>query len=54
MFLVQEALGLATNTLLKYRNDNRQSFEALVKHSPRESGKSIIRPLLWSPESVKI
>ena len=51
---IAKALGVSSNTIHRFRSDNKQLFEGLVTSSSGEDGKSIGKPILWHPEAIKI
>ncbi len=51
---VADALGLATDTILSFRNTHKELFEGLVMVSPINTIKGVRDALLWSPEAIKI
>ena len=51
---VADALGLATDTILSFRNTHKELFEGLVMVSPINTIKGVRDALLWNPEAIKI
>jgi len=51
---LEEALGLATDTILSFRNTHKELFEGLVKASPINAIKGVRNALLWSPKATRI